>query len=113
MRCDGEKIDKGTPGHHLRAALKRLKLDRPGLCWYEATRHTFASQWVLAGNSIEKLCAILGHYSVVMTERYAHLRPELFAQADLATIAIDLRPSSARVGELGHRMATDPANPTP
>ena len=47
-----------------------------------------------------------------MTERYAHLRPELFTQADLATIAIDLRPSGAKVGELGHRMATDPANPT-
>ncbi len=51
---------------------------------------------------------MLGHYSVVMTERYAHLRPELFTQADLATIAIDLRPGSANVGELGHKMATDP-----
>ena len=66
---------------------------------------------VLAGNSIEKLSAILGHYSVVMTERYAHLRPELFTQADLATIAIDLRKSGAKLGELGHRMATDPSNP--
>jgi hypothetical protein len=46
-----------------------------------------------------------------MTERYAHLRPELFTQADLATIKIDLRPSGAKVSELGHRMATDPANP--
>jgi len=41
-----------------------------------------------------------------MTERNAHLRPELFTQADFATIAIDLRPSGAK--ELGHRMATDP-----
>ena len=47
-----------------------------------------------------------------MTERYAHLRPELFTQADLATIAIDLRPSGAKVGELGHRMATDLLKPT-
>jgi hypothetical protein len=44
----------------------------------------------------------LGPYSVVMTERYAHLRPELFTQADLATIAVDLRKSSAKVGQLGH-----------
>jgi hypothetical protein len=112
MRCDGKKIDKATPGNYLRVALGQLELTQPGLGWYEATRHTFASQWVLAGNSIEKLSAILGHYSVVMTERYAHLRPELFTQADLATIAIDLRPSGAKVGELGHRMATDTANPT-
>src|SRR5439155_17710763 len=107
-----QKIDKATPGNYLRVALAQLELNQPDLGWYEATRHTFASQWVLAGNSIEKLCAILGHYSVVMTERYAHLRPELFTQADLATIAIDLRPGSAKVGELGHRMATDPTNPT-
>jgi hypothetical protein len=51
---------------------------------------------------IEKLSAIRGHYSVVMTERYAHLRSELFTQADLATIAIDFRPGGAKVGELGH-----------
>src|SRR5438094_7104504 len=112
MRCDGKKIDKATPGNYLRVALAQLELTQPDLGWYEATRHTFASQWVLAGNSIEKLSVILGHYSVVMTERYAHLRPELFTQADLATIAIDLRPSGAKVGELDHRMATDPPNPT-
>ena len=83
VSCDGKKIDKATPGNYLRVALAQLELTQPGLGWYEATRHTFASQWVLAGNSIEKLSAILGHYSVVMTERYAHLRPELFTQADL------------------------------
>jgi site-specific recombinase XerD len=55
--------------------LGQLKLARPGLGWYEATRHTFASQWVMAGRSLEELKEILGHYSVVVTERYAHLRP--------------------------------------
>ena len=104
---------QGDAGNYLRVALAQLELTQPDLGWYEATRHTFASQWVLAGNSIEKLSAILGHYSIVMTERYAHLRPELFTRADLATIKIDLRPSGAKVGELGHRMATDPTNPTP
>jgi len=44
--------------------------------WYQVTRHTFASQCVMAGGSIEKLKEILGHYSVVVTERYAHLTPE-------------------------------------
>src|SRR5439155_10625944 len=34
-------------------------------------------------------------------------------QADLATIAIDLRPGSAKVGQLGHEMATDTSTPTP
>ena len=63
MRCDGKKIDKATAGNYFRVALGQLELTQPRLGWYEATRHTFASQWVLAGNSIEKLSASLGHYS--------------------------------------------------
>jgi integrase/recombinase XerD len=100
LRCDGGKVDKHTPGTYLRAALKKLDLDRPGLGWYEATRHTFASQWVMSGGSIEKLKEMLGHYSVVMTERYAHLKPELFTPADLGTIAVDLQPAGevAKIG---------------
>ena len=51
---------KHTPGKYLRATLARLGLARTGLGWYEATRHTFASQWVLNGGAIEKLKEILG-----------------------------------------------------
>jgi Phage integrase family len=90
LRRDGKKVDKHTPGNYLRATLEKLGLSRPGLGWYEATRHTFASHWVMAGGSIEKLKEILGHYSVVVTERYAHLRPELFPARDLGTIAVDM-----------------------
>lgn len=94
MRCDGQKIDKHTSGTYLgtylRAALEKLGLSRPGLGWYEATRHTFASHWVMAGGSIEKLKEFLGHYSVVVTERYAHLKPDLFPASDLGTIALDM-----------------------
>lgn len=54
LRQDGKKIDKATPGNFLRPVLEALGLARPGLGWYEATRHTFASQWVLAGRSIER-----------------------------------------------------------
>jgi integrase len=59
------------------------KLTLPELTFYEAGRHTFASQWVLNGGSIEKLREILGHSTVLVTERYAHLKPELFQEADL------------------------------
>src|SRR6267143_5010265 len=106
MHRPGKKVGKGTPGPYLRAALQKLGLERPGLGWYEATRHTFASQWVLAGNSIEKLSVVLGHWSVTQTEVYAHLRPDLFSKNDLATIAIDLRPGSADPRAIGHQTAT-------
>jgi hypothetical protein len=45
MRVNGRELNKKTPGRNIRATLKRLGLERPGLGWYEATRHTFASQW--------------------------------------------------------------------
>jgi integrase len=93
LRCDGKKVDKATPGNYLRATLKNLGLEREKLRWYEATRHTFASHWVMGGGSIEKLKEMLGHYSVVMTERYAHLRTELFTPEDLGTIKLDLQPA--------------------
>jgi len=39
---------------------------------------------------MEKLSKVLGHYSVVMTERYAHLRPDPFAERDFATSPLNL-----------------------
>ena len=101
MRRDGDKIDKHTPGRYLAATLERLGLSRPGLGWYEATRHTFASQWVLAGGSIEKLSKILGHASIVQTEVYVHLRPDLFAARDFGTIHLDLVTEPSEPGRLG------------
>ncbi|TAK32603.1 MAG: site-specific integrase [Myxococcaceae bacterium] len=50
---------------------------------FHGLRHTFASHWVMAGGDIFKLQRILGHQSVAMTMRYAHLAPDAFA-GDLA-----------------------------
>jgi integrase len=72
----------------IKAACKKAKL--PELTFYEAGRHTFASQWVLNGGSIEKLREILGHSTVLVTERYAHLKPELFQEADLLRADVSL-----------------------
>jgi integrase len=42
-------------------------------------RHTFASHWVKRGGDLFKLQKILGHKTVQMTLRYAHLAPSAFA----------------------------------
>lgn len=47
---------------------------------FHDTRHTFASQWMMKGGDIFKLQKILGHKTVQMTMRYAHLAPHAFAE---------------------------------
>jgi integrase len=49
--------------------------------WYitfHGLRHTFASHWMMRGGDLFKLRTILGHSSVEMTMRYAHLAPDAF-----------------------------------
>ena len=41
-------------------------------------RHSFASHWVMGGGDLFKLQKILGHKTVQMTMRYAHLQPTAF-----------------------------------
>jgi integrase len=67
-------------------ALDKLKIKPAGMTFYQATRHTFASQWVIAGNSIYKLSTILGHSTVKVTERYAHLAGQKAAKEELARV---------------------------
>jgi len=50
--------------------------------WYitfHDLRHTFALHWVMSGGDVFKLQKILGHQSIEMTMRYAHLAPHAFA----------------------------------
>lgn len=44
-------------------------------------RHTFASHFVMNGGNILTLQKILGHSSLVMTMRYAHLSPDHLSDA--------------------------------
>jgi integrase len=83
-------IDDKALNEALAVVLEELEL--PPLTWYQATRHTFGSHWVLQGGSLEKLAMILGHSSSEVTRRYAHLRPELLDAHDTARAQVDLSP---------------------
>jgi integrase len=88
LRKHARHLNNHTIDKELEGALARLKL--PSLTFYEAGRHTFASHWVLAGGSIAMLREILGHSTVKVTERYAHLRPDLFPAQEVARANVDL-----------------------
>ena len=48
------------------------------ICFHDL-RHTFASFWVRQGGDIFRLQKILGHKSITMTMRYAHLAPDAYS----------------------------------
>jgi integrase len=97
MRSDGEHVDKSTPAQHLRQVL--IDLDLPPLepkPWYQATRHTFASHWAMAGRDLRELQKILGHASITDTERYAHLSPGYWREGAHQALRLDLTPAGDR-----------------
>ncbi len=94
-RPDGGFLDDHAMGRAIAQALAELEL--PPMRWYEATRHTFASQWVINGGSLETLREMMGHSSVTTTERYAHLVPGLYSDADRARVSIPLPAAVERV----------------
>ncbi len=99
---------------HLREALKDCNLPTD-LTWYQCTKHSYASAWVLNGGSLEHLAATLGHSSTQVTHRYAHLKPDHLPAADRKLLAVDLTQGPAEVvsitpegpetGAVGQRMA--------
>jgi len=59
-----------------RQGLKVAELDLPAGQMTHVLRHTFASHFIMNGGNILALQKILGHQSLTMTMRYAHLSPE-------------------------------------
>lgn len=64
-----------------RRALKRSGIELPSGQASHALRHTFASHFVMQGGNMLVLQRVLGHSSINITMRYAHLAPEHFQEA--------------------------------
>ena len=89
-----------------RKALAAAQL--PKMTWYCATRHTYATQWVLAGGSLEKLATTMGHSTTKVTSRYAHLRGDKFTKADRGLFTVNLSAKSGWITcAIGYPLATE------
>lgn len=74
----GKHIQKNS--YYFRKVLKKTTInqgysDRHRICFH-SLRHTFASWLVQEGVRLEIVSDLLGHSSVVMSQRYAHLAPD-------------------------------------
>jgi hypothetical protein len=81
--------------------------ESPG-CFHRAvirhSRHTFASRLVMAGVDIRTVAELMGHKTIQMTMRYAHLAPkhQLAAVQRLCdTEAVQKAPSDTRTDTSG------------
>ena len=74
--CDpeGKLLRSDTVSHQFKRALRKNK--RPESLHFHSLRHSFASVLVQKGTPIYQVSKLLGHSSVQVTERYAHLYAE-------------------------------------
>jgi integrase len=71
---EGSLWPEGSTRAGFEAAVEAAKLDAPFR--FHDCRHHFASWFMMGGGSVPALQRILGHASLAMTMRYAHLSPE-------------------------------------
>jgi integrase len=83
--CDevGKPLVKGACKHPLYRACRVAGLRRIG--WH-VLRHTYASHLVMHGTPLKLVQEYLGHSTIEMTMRYAHLSPEAKSRASVACL---------------------------
>lgn len=106
-RADGAMLTKDETKAPLRNALKSAGLRHIG--WH-VLRHTFASHLVMRGAPIKAVQELLGHSTIEMTMRYAHLSPDARRDAvrllDLKEpVTLCWRTSTGRIIHFGDRVA--------
>lgn len=75
---DGELLTEGEVKWPLWRACKRASLR---MIQWHVLRHTFASHLVMRGVPLKAVQELMGHATIEMTMRYAHLAPEVRSEA--------------------------------
>lgn len=105
----GRRLQEQTALRHLHAACTAASVEP---CGYHVLRHTFASQLALRGVPLIVVRDLLGHSSIKMTERYAHLTPaDASSVSALMTSAVGLLTQPLRLR--GHSVGTPPLPDNP
>lgn len=78
FHVDGERLTRNVTKWPLWRACRKAKVP---LCQWHALRHTFASHLAMGGVQMRSIMELLGHQSLTMTLRYAHLTPDSLVDA--------------------------------
>ncbi|MDC0712738.1 tyrosine-type recombinase/integrase [Stigmatella sp. ncwal1] len=74
---DGQPLTAGKMERPLRRALKRADIDREeGRIGWHDLRHTYGSHLAMKGVPLKVIQELMGHGTIDMTMRYAHLSPD-------------------------------------
>ena len=76
-----DHVDRPLKGALKKAGLRAIR--------FHDLRHSFASQLVSAGRSLKEVQELLGHQTIHMTMRYAHLAPDRMREAVEALEGLD------------------------
>ena len=79
---DGQPLTEGKMMQPLRRALNRAGISREeGRIGWHDLRHTYASHRAMRGVPLKVIQELMGHVTIEMTERYAHLSPDTRREA--------------------------------
>jgi len=79
---DGQPLTEGKMKQPLRRALNRAGISREeGRIGWHDLRHTYASHLAMRGVPLKVIQELMGHVTIEMTERYAHLSPDTRREA--------------------------------
>ncbi|WP_041792130.1 tyrosine-type recombinase/integrase [Stigmatella aurantiaca] len=79
---DGQPLTAGKTAQPLRRALKMADIGREeGRIGWHDLRHTYASHLAMKGIPLKVIQELMGHVTIEMTERYAHLSPDTRREA--------------------------------
>lgn len=84
LRAHGPTIGRLFPSDAYRAftnAIEKAGINLPKGQRTHVLRHTFASHFIMNGGNLLTLQKILGHQSIQMTMRYAHVAPDHLTEA--------------------------------
>lgn len=79
---NGGRLTPGKMGAPLRRALRAAGITREvGRIGWHDLRHTYGSHLAMKGVPLRVIQELMGHATIGMTERYAHLSPDINHEA--------------------------------